>query len=88
MGCHWNYTNSIEDSFEAQRHFYFGMTRKCCYSEENTRRRNRDSICSKKEDRFAMAKLVLVILKDMELPFVAEIGEEKKTSPRSWLKRC
>ncbi len=52
------------------------MTRKCCYSEENTRRRNRDSICTK-EDRFAMAKLVLVILKDMELPFVAEIGEEK-----------
>jgi len=32
---------------------------------------------AQKEDRFAMAKLVLVILKDMELPFVAEIGEEK-----------
>lgn len=32
---------------------------------------------AQKEDRFVMAKLVLVILKDMELPFVAEIGEEK-----------
>ena len=30
-----------------------------------------------KEDRFVMAELVLVILKDMELPFVKEIGEAK-----------
>ncbi len=40
------------------------------------RRRKRDKIC-KKEDRFVMAELVLVILKDMELPFVKEIGEAK-----------
>jgi len=32
---------------------------------------------AKKEDRFVMAELVLVILKDMELPFVKEIGEAK-----------
>ena len=32
---------------------------------------------ARKEDRFAMADLVLVILKDMELPFVKEIGEAK-----------
>jgi ribosomal protein S18 acetylase RimI-like enzyme len=41
-------------------------------------RRKKDMIrFAQKEDRFAMAKLVLVILKDMELPFVHEIGEEK-----------
>ncbi|MEW3520321.1 GNAT family N-acetyltransferase, partial [Enterococcus entomosocium] len=32
---------------------------------------------AKEEDRFVMAELVLVILKDMELPFVKEIGEAK-----------
>ena len=32
---------------------------------------------AKKEDGAAVAKLILVILKDMELDFLAEFGEEK-----------
>ena len=85
MGCHWNYTNSIEDSFEAQRHFLLGMTKNAVILKK-TQGGEIVIRFAQKEDRFAMAKLVLVILKDMELPFVAEIGEEKRS--RSWLKRC
>ena len=76
-GLPLNYTNSIEDSFEAQRHFLLGMTKNAVILKK-TQGGEIVIRFAQKEDRFAMAKLVLVILKDMELPFVAEI--EKKNA--------